>query len=414
MPRRAASLATTLGLMACCSAAQALPVVVDMPFMNLEHRGINSLGFAVGEFVRIGATTVTPNGAEGTTAFGTTLDPVTGASLSRSIYFTPGPSVPGFFSRQLAWQPNFLAPWTLNFVNGEDVTQRVVDLPTGTQQMPFVTGITVSGDSTRPTFRWTAPQADVDGYRINIYDRTLLSPDNHGQVSTHHLSASVTEYTVDSGDFSVPGHAFQVDNPYTLEIIALKTRDGSEDFSNTNVVAASRMYADFTPRETGLATVNLPVLRPDGVFEFNMTVVGGETYFIDPDVAVGYDYAVGTGNPSFASVTLPTGIGDGLYDLYGLQGGTAVLLYKDLAGGVTYTFAAGGVTAFRVTGIELEAGLDPNDTAAFVTAVSFTGDGVFTGTQTPLTAPVPEPSTWALFGLGLAALAAGTRRRARG
>ncbi|MFN6996524.1 MAG: hypothetical protein ACK4PH_20175, partial [Aquincola tertiaricarbonis] len=39
--------------------------------------------------------------------------------------------------------------------------------------------------------------------------------------------------------------------------------------------------------------------------------------------------------------------------------------------------------ATAVTGTELEAGLDPTDTAAFVTAVSFTGHEMFTGTPAP-------------------------------
>jgi hypothetical protein len=51
-----------------------------------------------------------------------------------------------------------------------------------------------------------------------------------------------------------------------------------------------------------------------------------------------------------------------------------------------------GVDTFTVTGIDPNLGLDPSDTTAFVTGVSFVGDGTFTGTQTPITSvSVPGP-----------------------
>jgi len=64
--------------------------------------------------------------------------------------------------------------------------------------------------------------------------------------------------------------------------------------------------------------------------------------------------------------------------------------------------------------LRIAAGLDPLDTTAFVTGLTFTGAGLFTGTQTPLTvdvAAVPEPETYALFLAGLAAIVGLTRRR---
>ena len=54
-----------------------------------------------------------------------------------------------------------------------------------------------------------------------------------------------------------------------------------------------------------------------------------------------------------------------------------------LTAGVEYAFAAGGVDRFRILGIEALAALDPNDAVAFVTGLTFTDDGRFTGTMTP-------------------------------
>ena len=52
-----------VGLLAASASAVAAPVTINTPFMNLEHRAVNSLGFAAGQFVRWGANSVIPNGA---------------------------------------------------------------------------------------------------------------------------------------------------------------------------------------------------------------------------------------------------------------------------------------------------------------------------------------------------------------
>ena len=44
--------------------------------------------------------------------------------------------------------------------------------------------------------------------------------------------------------------------------------------------------------------------------------------FIDPAVAIGYDYAIGAGDPDFASVLLPS-VGDNHYTLHYFSGGNA-------------------------------------------------------------------------------------------
>lgn len=145
-----------------------------------------------------------------------------------------------------------------------------------------------------------------------------------------------------------------------------------------------------------------------------MTVQAGQTYYIDPDVAVGYDYAIGAGDPLFQSVNLTVGIGDGIYDIYGFDLlNNLVLLADDWLGGTVFNFGVGGVDRFRVTGIETAAGLDPKNTTAFITGLTFAGNGTFTGTQTPIVVNVqnvPEPSSLLLFGVAVAALAARRRK----
>lgn len=143
------------------------------------------------------------------------------------------------------------------------------------------------------------------------------------------------------------------------------------------------------------AFIATPVSLPSGTtaggaYVFSIDVVADKTIFIDPKLAVGYDYVVGNGDPLFASVRLPFGIGDNQYTL--LVGGRS---FK-LAANETFDFAAhgfaGGVARFRVAEIEEDAALDPNNSLAFPTGLTFVDAGRFTGTMTPLCRPGAMPA----------------------
>lgn len=155
----------------------------------------------------------------------------------------------------------------------------------------------------------------------------------------------------------------------------------------------------------------MPVATDEG-WNFDFNVVAGTPVFIDPDIAIGYDYIVNSG-PSITSVLLPT-FGDGLYDLWLWNGEAWVASGDVLSGGVTFTFAE-AVTRFRILGIEEGAALDPLNPTAFVTGLTFSTTGPVSMSQNPIvvTVPVPEPETYAMFLAGLGLIAAARRRRAR-
>ena len=84
-----------------------------------------------------------------------------------------------------------------------------------------------------------------------------------------------------------------------------------------------------------------------------------------------------------------------------------------VSGGQRFDFGGTGVSEFEVTGIDKTNGLNPKDPTSFITALTFEGSGMFTGTMTPLTAGVPEPSTWAMMLVGFTGLGYLGYRKAR-
>ncbi len=408
--------AAALAIAALCGAvsgvATATPITISTPFFNLEHRNVNSLGFAAGSFVRLGANSVVPNGNGGTT--GVAIRDSDG--LTRQLNFAPFPLGPNWFERYFVDSATYRGDWTLQFSNGGDVATAHVKLDAAAQQAPFVNSVTISGTAAAPTFNWTPPPgATVNAYRVNIYEK-LPGGGTSGNIVSVNLAASKTSYTVNPNDFTLPNYQFKLDTNYSIEISLIQTKDGTGNANNANLQAIARSYADFTPKAGNSPVVNLPVVLENGSFKFDITVVPGVTYYIDPEVAIGYDYAIGAGDPLFLSVDLPDDIGDGLYDIYGYDaGGQLVLLAHDWNGANVFSFGPDGVDRFRVLGIETGAGLDPNSTTAFITGLTFNGAGQFTGTQTPITVTidpnqVPEPAGLAFAALGLVMV---LRRRRR-
>ena len=89
---------------------------------------------------------------------------------------------------------------------------------------------------------------------------------------------------------------------------------------------------------------------------------------------------------------------------------------QQLAANLQFFFPSGGVSAFDVTGIDPTAGLDPENVTAFITGLTFVGDGDFTGSMTPIIedlAATPEPTTLLLWGASMAGLGFAARWRRR-
>ncbi|HSM78330.1 MAG TPA: PEP-CTERM sorting domain-containing protein, partial [Bryobacteraceae bacterium] len=127
----------------------------------------------------------------------------------------------------------------------------------------------------------------------------------------------------------------------------------------------------------------------------------------------GYDFAV-TSGPNIESVIFPILPGDmNGYDIYGFDNAThGYGIIGHVNGGVVFTFSTGGVSEFKVRGIDIAAGLDPANTHAFVTGLTFVSAGEVSMTQTP-TGIVPEPEIYAMLLAGLGVVGFIARRSKR-
>ena len=393
-----------VALGALISPAFASPITLGPASLILSEVAANDVGKTTGERITIIEDGVQPNSAGGTTGVASTVNSSTGASVTGTLTNNPSNTVfPNQFGHSVAYDPGLVQPWMLTFTNGANTATATTPSLVGVTPIPFASSVTISGSAANPTFSWVYPatgpsgSAGVNGTIINIYEHLPA-----GAIDTVYatgLPSTVNSFTVPTA--LAGGLSLTNGTLYTIDIYGVQLRNTALPISNQNSQAWSQAFFDFTPLPAGSPVVNLPAVTSSGAYQYNLTVVAGQTVFVDPTVAVGYSFAIGAGDPNFASVLLPA-VQANPFDVSFMYNG---MDFNDMVMPETiFDFPNGGVGAFTVTGIDPADGLDPADTTAFITGLTFAGDGTFNGTQTPITeevAATPEPGSISLLATGL-------------
>lgn len=179
----------------------------------------------------------------------------------------------------------------------------------------------------------------------------------------------------------------------TFELIIADASDSSYDttvyLSSFGNFDAENGESEFTPIMPSNPT------NDEGEFVFDLPelIEDGETIWIDPDIATGYTY---TTDGLFASVTAPSLAS--VPDPNGYQ-----ITFNDGSGEITIDLGAGeefvfgkSIKEFTLEGIDISLMLDPDDSTAFVTGISFDDTSLTKATwvsQKAITTyvDVPEP-----------------------
>lgn len=313
--------------------------------------------------------------------------------------------------------PVFESEWSVNAsnseINGGTAVSRL--LPTLDLQLSpaIVTNVAISGAEETPTFSW---RSDVDSIHnkttIAIWRTDVPAVEEGGSPTLVHVDfvdPTASSFTIPEAlNRGVDGNtALDPDGHYMIGIqLDVFEEDGAGDpiFSYEGLRGRARSFHEFSPSVAQPdGEVFLPEVDPGGGFNFNIDVADGEAIFIDPFVAIGYDYEVGLNDPLFASVLLPE-IGDDIFELHLFDDTVNDFVFAELLQAGLEFFFDDPVSIFRILGIETGAGLDPTDPAGFVTGLTFDGSGTFTGSMTAISVSVPEPGILGLLALGFASI----------
>ncbi|WP_066720699.1 nidogen-like domain-containing protein [Sphingomonas pituitosa] len=282
----------------------------------------------------------------------------------------------------------------------------------------------------------------MHGDRLNNFQMTLAGSSTPGDFDIE-FRYNRLEWTTgdasggENGLGGVPAQAgFDAgDGTHFFSLPGSFSSTGALNFANiTNVPGGDLGLYKFSIRNGGVladgSSAAAPLL-PSAItstngragFQFQFQVEQNQRVFVDPVVAVGYDFTTAFGSPIILTALFPD-LGD--------PDGYTIFLLDDLVhpfathvGAYGNSFlvdfaSAGGVSGFRIAGINPSLGLDPANPSAFVTGLTFdvAGPAMVNLTQTPIrfdtaSGAVPEPGTWGMLLAGFAMAGSALRRRDR-
>lgn len=353
------------------------PVTLDSPWHTRDFRGVNSVNWRPGDRQSV---CIDAN------PFDNTYVHAEQSGTVIQVYQQEDRAQE--FCASMPYSPGLTDVWQIIAWNGAELTTASTYALGPSQQLPLVTNIRIEPDNLTPIIRWDLPVGNTvpfDQIQIGLFDDVTdfrlfrLGPGQNQLFDT--LPTNATSYQFAPGVLEQGGR-------YVVRVVL-------RDFNSSgNTVNRSVTFFNFTPiMGTGGGEIYLPTLDQGGIYNFDFDVTQAVPVTIDPEVAVGYIYEIGPNDPRFASVSLPT-VGDGLYDLTIFDDAGNAIQTTPLSAATIFDFTtvdSTGISKFEVSGIEVSAGLDPLDTTAFMTTLTFATSGRFTGTMTPVTVEIEEP-----------------------
>lgn len=455
----------------CETRAQTAPTITN-DYVLLSNNSANDSYLATGDFYLIQAQLGADPVISTSPSFASTVYGYVSQGTTNEALFTKPYAVnPSLVAASVPYSTSLSGAWTMTLSSTPTFSPGTVTTVTtnslvGAIPMNFVQSMTITPGTTplTPTITWVDPTSgpSINEVRITVTDNSTPiqrfnidpNPSTNALVpygtsysqgdrtyNSVQMAGSATSFAIpstndNSGNVDYGSPVLQYGHTYTIGI-DLENADGPKvsGCSLCNIATRSQSFFDYTPinpQSLGLpptAVINLPTTTPvptttglysGPVYSFNAPIVSGGVTYIDPVVADGFLYTIGAGDPNFASVDPITDVGSGIYQLWVWNGTGFVEVDSALAAGTTFDFLtngyANGVSEFEILGIDPSAGLDPTDITAFVTGLTFTGDGTFTGTMQALTevTNTPLPPSWvlmltSLIGCGLLA----SRRKRR-
>ena len=353
------------------------PVTLQGPYHTRDFRGANSVGWTTGDRQDI-CIYAFPDQDTYVHAEQSGVAIQVYQSKERSDEFCAG----------MDFDPGRTAAWDITAWNGAVKSTTQIYSLGPSEQLPLVTNIRIVPNDLTPTILWDLPAGNTvpfENISIGLFDdvtdfRLFVFGPGQNQLFDN-LSATETSYQFSPNVLEEGGR-------YVVRVV-LRDLDDSGNTTNRSVT-----FLNFTPIPgSGGGEIYLPTLDEGGIYNFDFDVTQAVPVVLDPEVAVGYIYEIGDGDPRFAMVNLPVE-GDGLYDLTVYNDAGNVIQTTALAASTWFDFTtidSSGISKFEVSGIEVSAGLDPLDTTAFMTTLTFASSGRFTGTMTPVTQEIEEP-----------------------
>jgi hypothetical protein len=375
----------------------------------------------------------------------TRSEPTHPNEIAASVPYNPSSPLTGTWTFHVSSTPNFASG---------TVTTLTTNNLNNVQPIPFVQSMSISTATgvLTPTISWTLPTSSPE----TITQEVISVSDDATPIQRYNINPGAaglgvtpygTYFTQAANEYTTPVISGTSTTSYTLPLNNNNPNNANYGTGSTPVLQYGQTYSigiqlqntyttavpgcelcnvdsrsvsffDYTPVDpVGLlagAFINLPSdmtpipttsgLISSYIYHFSVESVGSGVTYIDPLAAYGFVYKIGAGDPDFASVDPVTNVGTGLYQLWVWNSSLGEYVEVDpfLATGTTFDFSD-GVTQFEILGIDPNADVDPTDITAFVTGLTFTGPGSFTGTMQPLieNTTTPLPATWLLMLTGI-------------